>query len=266
MSRSTIHLLNLLIAIAAIQPLFVTALDCSDTPGNGEISYKAFCPSESLSGTEWFGGQQFSYDCTRWARTSSMDQSCAATVQECIEHCKLDSECRMSTWWSEGKKCFMIKQNQPIFGNEAGYVLLQKLKGDHNEDEMGDNAKLNTKALCPDFDKKEFFLQTPSNEKTKWRVYCDHRATKIQWAEQGVMNQTSTPYNTLLAHRHWDAGYRAFTWKDTDFSYTHLTVYNLPETSVANTLGRFYLQPAKGYREHVIARVDDTGLQFMRPL
>ncbi|PYH98062.1 hypothetical protein BO71DRAFT_426402 [Aspergillus ellipticus CBS 707.79] len=235
------------LAVLSQTPLTKDFLDCSPTPGDGMISYESVCPPAKQSGTITLQSQKFSYKCEDWASTDDMKAACAA-----------------STWYARGKKGFLL-EGKYSGGTQHGYLLLKKEQGSTDPGtgvEVRDHEKLKTKALCPEFNMREFLFTTPSGAKTRWRIYCDHRITDIPNTERGIMNGTSTPYSTLLASRHWDAGFRALAWNDRDSSYKHLTVYHLLQSQVPRTLRDFYLRYVPTTREHVIARVDQHGLQF----
>lgn len=125
-----------------------------------------------------------------------------------------------------------------------------------------ENKNLDTRDICPKFHGKEFKLPTPDGNTTLWRVYCDHVAYEIIHNAYGWMGNFSiTPYNTLVAHRHWDAGYRAFYWRDTDFLYRHLTTYQLDWNTKQSMMNAFHITRSPGSRHHVIARIDDNYLK-----
>ncbi|KAJ5222817.1 uncharacterized protein N7469_009057 [Penicillium citrinum] len=275
MLRSVICAFGVFTLTLATQPPFgvtLAAQDCGLIPGNSQASYDGICPPGGASDPviQLDGGAQFKYKCDEWATIDNMKSDCASTIEDCAKKCASEPNCLLSSWYAEDKQCYLIDHKRIdggyAEGNHSNYVLLEKVPGSSILDPPGPPI-LNTKNLCAndDGDGTEFFLRTPNNQQTKWRVYCNHRATPIEWNELGVMNATTTPYDTLLAHRHWDAGYRAFVWKDIDFSYRHATVYNLPDSFISTTLDRFFLQPKKGSREHVIARIDDTALKFTNP-
>ncbi|KAJ5960724.1 uncharacterized protein N7479_007874 [Penicillium vulpinum] len=125
------------------------------------------------------------------------------------------------------------------------------------------NKVLDTKNICPQYHLREFFLPTPDGGTSKWRVYCDHAAFEIRWNAAGFMNETGTPYNQLLAHRHWDAGYRAFYWRDTDFFHRHLTIYTVEPNLRQSQLNTFYIQSLPRGRHHVIVRIDDVPFKII---
>ncbi|KAE8135986.1 hypothetical protein BDV38DRAFT_284461 [Aspergillus pseudotamarii] len=280
------QILAFLPSALAAQSVLSPGEKCFSATQDRDKSIETCCPSKETSGVGWVGQTKFRYTCGKWANSRVSRKEPAATLQECAALCALDRLCAGSSWKHRSEHCYVLG-NEGYTGNFDGsdFVWLDKVDDkiidDSNGDDSGEhtdedteasdnpdpntvgNEELATKALCPAFDQKEFLLRTPSGDWTRWRVYCDHRATDIKWSERGQMNGTTTPYDTLRAHRYWDAGHRGLTWKDTDFSYRHLTIYNLPTDSQVKTLEGFYLRSAKGSREHVIARVDDVPLRFV---
>ncbi|KAJ6132601.1 hypothetical protein N7471_007816 [Penicillium samsonianum] len=125
------------------------------------------------------------------------------------------------------------------------------------------NDILDTRNICPQHHLREFFLPTPDGGTSKWRVYCDHAAYEIRWNAAGFMNETGTPYNQLLAHRHWDAGYRAFYWRDTDFFHRHLAIYTVEPNLRQSQLDAFHIKSLPAGRHHVIVRIDDVPLKIV---
>lgn len=125
------------------------------------------------------------------------------------------------------------------------------------------NDVLNTRAICPQYHLREFFLPNPDGGTSKWRVYCDHAAYEITMNTNGWMPDSGTPYNQLHALRYWDAGYRAFYWRDTDFYHRHLsTATVLPLATRQSEHNAFHIKSLPGGRHHVIVRIDDTPLKI----
>lgn len=142
--------------------------------------------------------------------------------------------------------------------------LRHQQEGDlqRSKSQLEANNVLDTRDICPKYNLFEFFLPTPDGGTSKWRVYCDHAAYEIPWNAAGYMNGTGTPYNQLLAHRHWDAGYRAFYWRDNDFFHRHLTIYTVEPNLRQRQLDTFYIQSLPGGRHHVIVRIDDVPFKI----
>ncbi|KAE8146768.1 hypothetical protein BDV25DRAFT_143385 [Aspergillus avenaceus] len=245
----------------------------TDTATCLSTSYDACCASGPPVGIAKVNNQQYTYLCNAYISDNSLAQLPAATAHECAELCTAASTCKASFWLESIRTCYLGSQDKYTTGSAASSLALMKTDlelgddsgdtGDSGSEDNGYDATLDTRTLCPDFDREEFDLPTPNGEKTKWRVYCDHISTRFDFSEEGYLNATGTPYETLFLGRHWDAGYRGVSWKERDFSYRLRTVYNLRSGMARQKLDGFYLKFQEGCGEHVIVKVDDQGVKLL---